>query len=145
MRGTRLAASLVALALPVVAAGCGDDSDSDDGNGGGKPAPPTEATTLRLTSPGGRVTYDKQRLSTPAGRVTIVFTNDSDARHNVIVIPGRKLDHEKTAVLGMDVIGRDYGKTRAQASANLKSGNYTYYCSVYNHAERGMTGRLIVD
>jgi plastocyanin len=132
------------LAVASIATGCGGDSD-DDGNGAGKPASPTEATTLTLTSPGGRTAYDKRRLSAPAGRVTILFTNDSDRPHNVIVIPGSKLDYEKKAVLGMDAIERDLGKTRIQATATLKPGTYTYYCSVYNHAALGMTGRLTVD
>lgn len=37
MRGTRLAASLVALALSVLAAGCGGDDDDQDGKAGSSP------------------------------------------------------------------------------------------------------------
>jgi plastocyanin len=138
------AAAMVAVVAGMTVPGCGGDDDGGDSKTRPSERPAGKATTLKLESPGGAIAYDKKRLTVPAGRVTIEFANDSERPHNVIVIPGEKLDYKKKAVLGTRVISRLSNETSVKAAGDLKTGAYTYYCSVQNHAALGMAGKLVV-
>ena len=138
---TALHAGIAVVALGgATTAGCGGGEPKEE-----RSTPPAgKATTLQLDSPGGAIRYDKKRLTAPAGRVTIEFTNDSDEAHNVIVIPGDKLDYERRAVLATSTVTRLTRETRTKATATLRPGAYTYYCSIQNHGAAGMVGKLLV-
>ena len=152
MRTLSIIAVLCALAL--VGVGCGDDDDSGSGNSGdsgsaekqsggdgGGGASETEgggsgkAQTLKLTAdPGGALKFDKESLTAKPGKVTIVMDNPSDLPH-AVEIEGS----------GVEVAGDTIGKGGvSQASADLKAGEYEYYCPVGNHKEAGMEGTLTV-
>jgi uncharacterized cupredoxin-like copper-binding protein len=147
MRVLSLVALLCALAIPV--AGCGgDDDDSSDGGGGGADTgASTQAEdtgaggggggeTLKIAAdPGGQLKFDKSSLTAKAGKVTIVMDNPSDLPHAV------EIEGDGVEVAGETVMKGGVSK----ASADLKAGEYEFYCPVGNHKDAGMEGTLTVN
>jgi plastocyanin len=142
--------TLIALlcALSIVAAGCGDDDDDSggagsastqtsesSGGGGGEASGGGKAQTLKLSAdPGGALKFDKSTLTAQPGKVTIVMDNPSDLPH-AVEIEGS----------GVEVAGETVGRGGvSKASADLKAGEYEYYCPVGNHKDAGMEGTLTV-
>jgi plastocyanin len=97
------------------------------GDGGGR--------TLTLSAdPGGELSFDTGTLEAGAGQLTIEMENPSSVPHNVS-IEGRGVDEE--------------GKTVGQGgtstvTAELRPGEYDFYCSVAGHRQGGMEGTLTV-
>jgi uncharacterized cupredoxin-like copper-binding protein len=148
MRPLILIALLCAFAIPV--AGCGDDDDSggsgDSGNagsgysgGGGEDKPKAsggKAQTLKISAdPGGGLKFDKSSLTAKAGKVTAVMDNPSDLPHAV------EIEGAGVEVAGDTVMKGGVSK----ASADLKAGEYEFYCPVGNHKDAGMEGTLNVN
>ena len=132
----RICYALIAGVLLV--AGCGDDEES--GGGAATPEATEEATggggggDLTLTAdPGGAISWDKSELTAPAGTVTIKLVNDSTVPH-AVEIEGNGVEEESDTVTE--------GET--QVSADLKAGEYEYYCPVGSHRQ-SMTGTLTVE
>ena len=147
---------LVLLVGGLIAAGCGDD---DEGDGTGASAPTTETTTGAATpptdetetdaeggtsaggeqldvsaDPGGDLKFDKDTLSAKAGQVTITMANPSDVPH-AVGIRGDGVDEDgETVTKGGE----------STASAELKAGEYEFYCPVAGHEAAGMKGTLTV-
>jgi plastocyanin len=129
---------LLLTAGVLLAAGCG--GDDDDGGGGGAATP--EATeesgggggaALTLTAdPGGAISWDKSELSAPAGKVTIKLVNESTTPH-AVEIEGNGVEEESDTVTESD----------AEVTADLKPGEYEYYCPVGSHRQT-MNGTLTV-
>jgi uncharacterized cupredoxin-like copper-binding protein len=148
MRALSLIALLCALAIPI--AGCGGDDDgSDSGSGGADTGASTQAEdtsgggggegggeTLRIAAdPGGQLKFDKSSLTAKSGKVTIVMDNPSDLPHAVEIEGG-----------GVEVAGETVMKGGvSKASADLKAGEYEFYCPVGNHKDAGMEGTLTVN
>jgi plastocyanin len=140
---------LCALAIPVAGCGGDDDSSSDSGDGGGAStgtSTKTENTgggasggggeTLKLTAdPDGALKFDKSSLTAKAGKVTIVMDNPSDLPHAV------EIEGQGVEVAGDTVMKGGVSK----ASAELKAGEYEFYCPVGNHRDAGMEGTLTVN
>jgi plastocyanin len=103
----------------------GEEAEAAEGGGG--------ALTL-AADPGGDLSFDKQSLEAPAGAVTIRMENPSSVPHNVS-IEGNGVDEEGETV--------EQGGT-SEVSAQLRAGEYTFYCSVSGHQEGGMEGTLTV-
>jgi plastocyanin len=83
----------------------------------------------------GALRFDKNTLSAPAGKVTIVMGNPSPLSHN-IAIQGN----------GVDVKGAVVSKGgTSTVNADLKPGTYTFRCTVDGHAAAGMKGTLTVQ
>lgn len=133
-----LASALVVAAIGLTACGGDDDDDSaadtaattttQAGGGGGE--------TLKVTAdPGGELAYEQKSLSANAGQATIEFDNPSTTDHDVTIE-----DDGGTEVAATDIIADD----TATATADLKSGSYTFFCSVDGHREAGMEGPLNV-
>jgi plastocyanin len=104
------------------------------------PAPSTKkpgaATSLKLAAdPGGQLRFDSKLLSAKAGTVTIAFTNASPVEHNVTVGQG------STVIAGTPTFTGG-AKT---LTLTLKSGTYTFYCTVPGHRQAGMEGTLKVS
>jgi plastocyanin len=159
VRTRPLAALLAACAL--AAAGCGDDSDDNEspggrvgpqdgessngggggyyGGGGGSEEEESggkgPGTNLMLSAdPSGALKFDKTSLSAKPGKVTIVMDNPSDVPH-AVEIEGEGVEEE----------GETVGKGGvSKVSADLKAGEYEFYCPVGNHADAGMEGTLTV-
>jgi plastocyanin len=105
------------------------------GNRGTPPAPAATGGELRLSAdPSGQLKFDKSALEAKAGTITIAMTNPSAVPHDISVEGG-----------GVDKKGKIV--TRGGTStveARLKSGTYTFYCSVDAHRRAGMNGKLTV-
>jgi plastocyanin len=113
------------------AASSGGGGGSSSGGGGA-------SSSLSLAADPSQIAYDTTSLSAKAGNVTIDFNNPNSALgHDVCVQDpnGKKLGCSQV------VTG---GKTTLDLS-NLKSGSYTFYCSVDSHEAAGMNGTLTVQ
>jgi plastocyanin len=153
MRALSLILLLTAIAIPV--AGCGGDDDDGGGGGGGGGGADTAAgttetqtedtgggasggaaQTLKISAdPGGALKFDKTSLSAKAGKVTIEMDNPSDLPH-AVEIEGN----------GVEVAGDTVMKDGvSKATADLKPGEYDFYCPVGNHRDAGMEGTLTVN
>jgi plastocyanin len=136
MRTLSIIAPLLVLAL--IGAGCGDDDDSGGSGGGaaGDTGGGGKGQTLKLSAdPGGALKFDKSSLTAKPGKVTIVMDNPSDLPH-AVEIEGS----------GVEVAGDTVQKGgTSKASADLKAGEYEYYCPVGNHKDAGMEGTLTVE
>lgn len=140
--------SLLVLALVAAAlVACGDDDDSGTttttentsgaaAEGGEKAGGEGGGATLAFEAdPEGALAYTSTSETSEAGEVTIDFKNPQGLSHDVAIE-----DEGGETVGKTDVIGE--GETSAKA--NLKPGDYTFYCSVPGHREGGMEGTLTV-
>jgi plastocyanin len=129
--------AILSLIAVFAAVGCGGSSNSSSSSGTGAPASTSSGggggTQLALAADPSQLKFDKSQLNAPAGKVTITMTNPSPLQHDVSIKGG-------VSVQG-NVVGQG-GKS--VASADLKPGQYTFYCSVDGHEAAGMTGTLTV-
>jgi plastocyanin len=152
MKLTRTSAALCsALAATAIAiAGCGGDDDKSSSAGGDTaaqeapaPTPTTDAgsggggasTNLQVAADeSGALKFDKAKLEAKAGNVTITMDNPSSVPH-AVGIEGN----------GVDEHGETVGQgEKSTVTAELKAGEYEFYCPVDGHAEAGMKGPLTV-
>lgn len=90
------------------------------------------ATTLSISADrSGKLKFNKSSLSARAGKVTIRMANPSNLPHSV-AIKGKKSGK----------VVRKGGTSTA--SATLRKGRYTFYCTVQGHEAAGMKGTLTV-
>lgn len=146
----KLSALLVLALASFALVACGGDDDdgttttaTETGGAaaeGGEKAGGGEAgggATLEFEAdPNGELAYTTTEASTEAGEVTIDFKNPQGLSHDVAIE-----DSSGKTVGQTEVIGQ--GET--SATANLKPGKYTFYCSVPGHREAGMEGTLTVN
>jgi plastocyanin len=145
MRALSLIVLLSAFAIPV--AGCGGDDDNGGGGSSSGGSTTKEKTssggggggggeTLKLTAdPGGALKFDKSSLTAKAGKVTILMDNPSSLPHS-IELEGK----------GVELTGDTVTKGgESKVSANLKPGDYEFYCPVDGHKAAGMKGTLTVN
>jgi plastocyanin len=76
-----------------------------------------------------------QDVSVPAGRVTFRVVNHGRLRHSFRLWGANE---EPVAVKSL------FPGDTASRTADLEPGEYRMVCTIMNHAELGMTGRLIV-
>lgn len=144
-------ASLLVLALVSAAlVACGDDDDgttttettngaaAEGGQeaGGGGAAAGGGATLAFEADPAGGLAYTTTEATSEAGKVTIDFKNPQPLAHDVAIEDSGGKEIAKT-----DVITEGEDST----TANLKPGDYTFYCTVPGHREGGMEGTLTVE
>jgi plastocyanin len=77
-----------------------------------------------------------QNVRAEAGRLTFQVTNGGRLGHNLRLRDGSEGEHVVTTTL---LPGKDAAK-----SVRLAPGDYTMLCTVANHEQLGMTGRLVV-
>lgn len=131
----RLRALTLATLSALTIAACGGDDEAT-------PAPADDgaaAATLTLTAeePGDeRFAFDPATLEADAGEVTIELSLPSDlkAPHG-ISLEGDGVDEAGAVVQA--------GGT-STVTADLKPGEYTFYCPVADHRDEGMEGTLTV-
>jgi plastocyanin len=131
----------VSVLLAVAAIGSGIitgalEGEEEEGPAAGRPAAGGGAArTLRLSAdPGGELRFDKRRSEARAGQVTITMTNPSSVSHNVS-IEGDEVHEEG------ETVGQGGSST---VRAELRPGEYDFYCSVPGHRQGGMEGTLTV-
>ena len=109
-----------------------------EGPGGGGQGGPSSGpgAQIRLSAdPGGLLKFDRDSLRGSVGPATIVMANPSSIPHNVS-LEGNGEEQE----------GETVGKGgTSEVSAELKTGTYTFYCSVPGHRQGGMEGKLTVQ
>ena len=145
-----LALALASAALALGA--CGDDDDESSSDAGTtattETAPPAETTTEESggapaggstelkadADPSGELKFAVDTLEAPAGTVTITMDNPSDLPH-AIELEGDGVEEEGETV--------EKGGT-STVKAEVKPGEYEFYCPVPGHKEGGMTGTLTV-
>jgi plastocyanin len=90
---------------------------------------------LQLSAdPGGDLAFDTDNLDASPGNVTIDFDNPASIEHDVVIEQGNK------EIAKSDLISD--GQT--SVVADLKAGEYTFFCDVPGHREAGMEGKLTV-
>ena len=102
--------------------------------GGGEPAV-AENGELEIPAT-AQLAYTTNAASAEPGQVTIKSPNPSGTPHN-IALEGPGLDED---ILGEVVTNNGVSEIKAE----LKAGEYKFYCSVEGHREGGMEGTLIV-
>ncbi len=102
--------------------------ESGGGEGGG-------STVAFEADPNGELAYTTTEASAKAGNVTVDFKNPQSLTHDVAIEDSSGKEVGKTELIGE-------GET--STSVDLKSGTYTFYCTVPGHREAGMEGTLTV-
>ena len=147
MLSMRTLAALSAAAAALALGACGDDEETDAG-GTAATATPTATETPAATEdsggggeialaadPGGALKFDKTELTAKAGKVTIAFDNQSSVPH-AVEVEGNGVEEE----------GETITKSSSKLEiADLKAGEYEFYCPVGNHKGAGMEGTLVVE
>ena len=111
-------------------AGCGGDDDEEPV----RSATVNPNSTLRVTA--REYSFDPGRVVVRgAGPLTIMLRNAGDLAHDL------RLRRQGEEIGGTPVLPA--GQT-SPARVNLEHGNYEMFCSVGDHAELGMTGRVEV-
>ena len=129
-------------------AGCGDDDDGGDGAANTEPpaaetAPPAEETTPTEPSGGGgaervvltEFAIDPANPKLTPGKASFEVVNEGSAPHALEIEGGG--EEFVTEVLD--------GGGSETLEADLKAGEYEWYCPVGNHADQGMKGTLTVE
>jgi plastocyanin len=134
---------ILSATVLLVLAGCGSSSSNSSssstttssssstaatGGGGGG------GTQLQISADPTQLKFNTNHLTAKAGKVTITMTNPSGLSHDVSIKGGVNVQG--------NVVGQG-GKS--VASATLKPGKYTFYCSVDGHEAAGMNGELDVS
>ena len=100
-----------------------------------KPLAKAEGGTLAIPAdPSGQTLYTFKNAEAPAGSLTIDSKNDSSTPHD-IAIEGNGVNDKGDVV-------QNGGTSTIQA--DLKAGEYTFYCTVDAHRAAGMVGKLTV-
>jgi len=99
-----------------------------------KPAVEKDGVVEINADPTGQLKFTAPSASATAGKVTIRMQNMSSVMHDIAITGG-----------GVNMIGPivDNGGV-STVTASLKPGTYTFYCSVDDHREAGMEGKLTV-
>jgi mono/diheme cytochrome c family protein len=84
--------------------------------------------------PDGALAYKFANAEAPAGQLEIDSKNDSSTPHD-IAIEGNGVNEHGEIVQGGGV---------SRVSADLKAGDYQFFCTVPGHREAGMEGKLTV-
>jgi plastocyanin len=119
-------ATLAVLAAALALGGCA---------GAGGPESPAAARDGRIAIELDDFLIRPQSLRARAGELTFAVTNDGRLGHNFRV---RRRDGEPVAV--KTLLPGD----RATETVTLPRGDYKMLCTVANHEQLGMTGRLVV-
>ena len=141
--------ALLLAAFALAACGGGDDTTSDtaaetpttqeeSGGEGEKEAEGGTAGSATLdfeADPSGALAYTSDSAESKAGKVTVNFTNSSPVPHDVAIEDEAGETVAETEVLSE---GSD------SATAELKPGKYTFFCTVPGHRQGGMEGTLTV-
>lgn len=147
----KAAALLVLLLASVALVACGSSSSSTETeSSGGESAGAAEKPAEKEEGSGGEgsgaivniaavegteLAYTTKSASAPAGQVSIEFENPQALQHDVTI------ESSNGKVVSQTELVSEGSST---ATANLKPGTYTFFCSVPGHRQAGMEGTLTV-
>ena len=150
MKKVAVAIALVLAALALAACGGSSDSSSSESTapettsesgstGGGAEAEGGTAaggaSTVDFEAASSGLEYTTDFTSAKAGKDTINFTNPQPVPHDVAIE-----DSSGKVIAQTDQISEGSDS----ATADLKPGEYTFFCTVPGHREAGMEGTLTV-
>jgi plastocyanin len=84
--------------------------------------------------PGGGLAYTFGSAEAPAGQLELESENESSVDHNIAL--------EGNGISEIGPVVKNGGVSRV--SADVKAGEYTFFCSVPGHRQGGMEGKLTV-
>jgi len=140
--------ALLLAALALAACGGGDDTTGEETAASPETTQEAEsekeaeggsagsASTVDFEAdPSGALAFTSDSAEAKAGKVTVDFTNSSPVPHDVAIedSSGETIAETETLAEGSD-----------STTAELKPGEYTFYCSVPGHRQGGMEGTLTV-
>jgi plastocyanin len=149
----KAAALLVLLLASVALVACGSSNSStetESASSGGESAGAAEKPAEKEEGGGGEeggaivgiaatggteLAYTTKSVSAPAGQVSIEFENPQALQHDVAIE-----DSSGKVVTQTELVAEG----SSTATANLKPGTYTFFCTVPGHREAGMEGTLTV-
>jgi mono/diheme cytochrome c family protein len=102
--------------------------------GAGKPAVAQNGTIEIDADPTGQLAYVTDKASAPAGPLKVRMTNKSSVQHDIAI--------EGNGASGKGPVVDNGGVS--EFTADLKPGQYTYFCTVQGHRAAGMQGTLTV-
>jgi plastocyanin len=147
MKKVAVAFALLLASFALVACGSSSDDSSDTGATTSETKPQADTTdkaeggstgtagALDIQAASSGLAYSSDTATAKAGNVTVDFTNPQPLPHDVAF---------------EDAGGETVGKTElvtedsTSETVDLKSGAYTFYCTVPGHREAGMEGSLTV-
>jgi uncharacterized cupredoxin-like copper-binding protein len=94
------------------------------------------ASKIRIKAAPEGLAYTTDHVESEAGETLLRFENQQSAPHDVDLE-----DANGKPIADMELIGGGYADVPI---ADLKSGEYTFYCSVPGHREAGMEGTVTV-
>ncbi|MCU1458869.1 MAG: plastocyanin [Actinomycetia bacterium] len=123
----RRAAAVVGIAVGALGllAACGGSKSSY------KPPSGAAVATLRLDA--GNFFFTPKNPSEPAGIIEIDLKNVSGIQHTLAI----------SGVKGFELKVNSKGSTDGE-KVDLKTGTYTFYCTIPGHRGQGMQGKLTV-
>ena len=100
------------------------------------PPPLAPALPARVLTFADEFRFNTSRDAVPAGMLILQVKNIGEDEHDFRIIGPRGTMRAETGVVKPGGLG--------QIRTRLAQGRYTYECTVADHAERGMTGSLLV-
>ncbi len=134
--------ALAAASIALVACGSSDsgstDTSASGGSGAGTTVTTSKGSVVKLTANAdNQLSFDQKTLTAKAGTVSIDFDNPASIQHDVAV------EDSAGKVLGTsDLVSQ--GKVDLTI-ADMKAGEYTFFCTVPGHRDAGMEGTLTVN
>jgi plastocyanin len=122
----------VLTALVAALAGCGDEGSDSKGSVTVEAGQPVRVKAYEYGFEPGTITV----RGGGSGPIRFELTNDGTLPHDLHV---RKGDDE---LGGTEAIGDG---EEASESVTVPAGEYEFYCSIGDHADLGMTGKLTVE
>jgi plastocyanin len=143
MKKAAVAIALLLASLALVACG-GSSSDNTEPTQGNEPTQEGETNaggseggggTLSFEAASSGLAYTTKSATSKAGEVTLAFNNPQPVEHDVAIESS-----------GGEIVGQTELVSEGETSTavNLKSGKYTFFCTVSGHREAGMEGTLTV-
>lgn len=127
---------LILAAIALVACG-GSDDETTTGEtqspSGAAEGGESAGSINFVADPKGSLAYTTKAVTAKAGKVTVEFTNPQPLSHDVAIE-----DSSGKEIAATEVISEGSDST----VADLKPGEYTFFCSVPGHREAGMEGIL---
>lgn len=102
------------------------------------PAPEPEANAISVTAREGPYSYVPSRSTVRSGRLTVQLNNQGADPHDMAIQPvggeGEAIELPVTP-----------GLSQTTETVELQPGRYRMWCTLYNHAEKGMETTITVE